>query len=219
MLSPGQAAAEAFYRVIDAAYEHRSVIVASNLHPSGFDMIIPKALATVAGDRLLHYARIVLTEGTSLRLTQQPPAKTSSHCTEPVEGRKVIPGRGMKCPPAGTPNVHPDGRGRVRGHADLLMGPGGAGGAVLLPSLIAVVVRRGIDVRWMAQPPIQVAAAGDGEWSIAVEGADKEVVTAFSGKTYATCSPGCRLPIAPGRAGSVRDALVLVSARGRKPVP
>ncbi|MGX1266904.1 hypothetical protein [Streptomyces phaeoluteigriseus] len=66
--------------------------------------------------------------------------------------------------------------------ADLLMGPGGAGGAVLLPSLIAVVVRRGIDVMWMAQPPIHVAAAGDGEWNIAVEGADKDDVTAFSAK-------------------------------------
>ncbi|MBK3642181.1 hypothetical protein [Streptomyces sp. MBT33] len=66
--------------------------------------------------------------------------------------------------------------------ADLLMGPGGAGGAVLLPSLIAVVVRRGIDIMWMAQPPIQVVAAGDGEWNIAVEGADKDDVTAFSAK-------------------------------------
>jgi hypothetical protein len=66
--------------------------------------------------------------------------------------------------------------------ADLLMGPGAAGGAVLLPSLIAVVVRRGIDVMWMAQPPIHVAAAGDGEWNIAVEGADKDDVTAFTAK-------------------------------------
>ncbi|MFB7511332.1 hypothetical protein, partial [Streptomyces broussonetiae] len=64
--------------------------------------------------------------------------------------------------------------------ADLLMGPGGGGGAVLLPGLIAVVVRRGLDVLWMAQPPIQVAAAGDGGWNIAVEGADRDDVTAFS---------------------------------------
>ncbi|MFE5753385.1 hypothetical protein ACFQ7M_39470 [Streptomyces massasporeus] len=33
MLSSSQAAAEAFYQVIDAAYERRSVIVTSNLHP------------------------------------------------------------------------------------------------------------------------------------------------------------------------------------------
>lgn len=140
---------------------------------------MPKTFATAAVDRLLHHAHIVLTEGTSPRLTQAPPARASSHCTEPVEGREVTPDRGMKCPPVGTSNVPSDGRGRVRGHADLLMGPGGA---VLLPSLIAVVVRRGIDVMWMAQPPIQVAIAGDGEWNIAVEGADKEDVTAFSGK-------------------------------------
>lgn len=64
--------------------------------------------------------------------------------------------------------------------ADFLMGPGGAGGAALLPGLVAVVVRRGIDVMWMAQPPIQVAASGDGEWDIAVDGADASEVTAFS---------------------------------------
>lgn len=70
MLPSGQAAAEAFYRVIDAAYERRSVIVTSNLHPSGFDSIMPKTLATAAVDRLLHHAHIILTEGSSLRLTQ-----------------------------------------------------------------------------------------------------------------------------------------------------
>ncbi|MGV9960341.1 ATP-binding protein, partial [Rhodococcus aetherivorans] len=36
MLPSGQAAAEAFYRLVDAAYERRSVAVTSNLHPSGF---------------------------------------------------------------------------------------------------------------------------------------------------------------------------------------
>ncbi len=34
MLPAGQDAAEAFYRVVDAAYERRSVAVTSNLHPS-----------------------------------------------------------------------------------------------------------------------------------------------------------------------------------------
>jgi IstB-like ATP binding protein len=42
MLPAGPAAAEALYRVIDAAYERRSVAVTSNLHPSGFDTIMPK---------------------------------------------------------------------------------------------------------------------------------------------------------------------------------
>ncbi|OIJ86751.1 hypothetical protein BIV23_43500 [Streptomyces monashensis] len=35
-----------------------------------FDSAMPKTLATAAVDRLLHHAHIVLTEGSSLRLTQ-----------------------------------------------------------------------------------------------------------------------------------------------------
>jgi DNA replication protein DnaC len=64
MLPAGQEAAEAFYRVIDAAYERRSVAVTSNLHPAGFDTIMPKTLATAAVDRLLHHAHVIVTEGT-----------------------------------------------------------------------------------------------------------------------------------------------------------
>jgi DNA replication protein DnaC len=41
MLPAGQDAAEAFYRVVDAAYERRSVAVTSNLHSGGFDSIMP----------------------------------------------------------------------------------------------------------------------------------------------------------------------------------
>lgn len=69
-LPAGQDAAEAFYRVVDAAYERRSVAVTSNLHPSGFDTIMPKGLATATVDRLLHHAHVVLTEGSSLRLAE-----------------------------------------------------------------------------------------------------------------------------------------------------
>jgi DNA replication protein DnaC len=75
MLPAGQAAGEAFYRVVDAAYERRSVAVASNLHPSGFDTIMPKTLATATVDRLLHHAHVVLTEGTSLRLSEATAAR------------------------------------------------------------------------------------------------------------------------------------------------
>ncbi|MGB6164600.1 MAG: IS21-like element helper ATPase IstB [Pseudonocardiaceae bacterium] len=75
MLPAGQAAAEALYRVIDAAYERRSVAVTSNLHPSGFDTIMPKPLATATVDRLLHHAHIVLTEGTSHRLAEATAGK------------------------------------------------------------------------------------------------------------------------------------------------
>jgi DNA replication protein DnaC len=69
-LPAGQDAAEAFYRVVDAAYERRSVAVTSNLHPSGFDTIMPKGLATATVDRLLHHAHLVLTDGGSLRLAE-----------------------------------------------------------------------------------------------------------------------------------------------------
>jgi DNA replication protein DnaC len=43
------------------------VIVTSNLHPSGFDTIMPKTLATATVDRLLYHAHLILTEGSSLR--------------------------------------------------------------------------------------------------------------------------------------------------------
>jgi DNA replication protein DnaC len=39
-------AAEGCYRLVDAAYERRSVAISSNLHPAGFDEIMPKTLAT-----------------------------------------------------------------------------------------------------------------------------------------------------------------------------
>jgi DNA replication protein DnaC len=62
-------AAEGFYRIVEAAYEKRSVAVTSNLHPASFDQIMPKTIATAAVDRLLHHAHVVITEGDSLRLT------------------------------------------------------------------------------------------------------------------------------------------------------
>jgi DNA replication protein DnaC len=70
MLPAGQEAAEAFYRVVDAAYERRSVAVTSNIHPSGFDSIMPKTLATATVDRLLHHAHLVLTKGDSHRFAE-----------------------------------------------------------------------------------------------------------------------------------------------------
>jgi DNA replication protein DnaC len=70
MLPAGQDAAEAFYRIIDAAYERRSIAVTSNIHPSGFDTIMPKTLATATVDRLLHHAHLIITQGDSHRLQQ-----------------------------------------------------------------------------------------------------------------------------------------------------
>ncbi len=72
-------AAEGFYRLVDAAYERRSLAVSSNLHPSGFDEIMPKTLATATVDRLLHHAHIVVTNGDSHRLA------------EATTGRGVVP--------------------------------------------------------------------------------------------------------------------------------
>jgi DNA replication protein DnaC len=70
LLPVGADAAEGLYRLVDAAYERRSVAVSSNLHPSGFDELMPKTLATATVDRLLHHAHLCQTSGDSVRLTQ-----------------------------------------------------------------------------------------------------------------------------------------------------
>ena len=68
-------AAEGFYRLVDAAYEKRSVAVSSNVHPAGFDELMPKTLATATVDRLLHHAHVCLTSGDSVRLAQATSGK------------------------------------------------------------------------------------------------------------------------------------------------
>ncbi|MFI8775193.1 MULTISPECIES: ATP-binding protein [Gordonia] len=50
LLPVGTDAAEGLYRVVEAAYERKSVAVSSNLHPSGFDELMPKTLATATVD-------------------------------------------------------------------------------------------------------------------------------------------------------------------------
>jgi DNA replication protein DnaC len=70
LLPVGPDAAEGLYRLVDAAYEKRSIAVSSNLHPSGFDELMPKTLATATVDRLMHHAHICQTSGDSIRLTQ-----------------------------------------------------------------------------------------------------------------------------------------------------
>lgn len=67
--------AEALYRVVDAAYEKRSIALSSNLHPSGFDELMPKTIANATVDRLMHHAHVVLTNGDSIRLTQATTGK------------------------------------------------------------------------------------------------------------------------------------------------
>lgn len=110
MLPAGQEAAEAFYRIVDAAYERRSVAVTSNLHPSGFDTIMPKTLATATVDRLLHHAHVVLTEGASSRLAEatagrggDAPDLTQRHGPQPSAGMEIT------CPRTGSRGVRPPG--------------------------------------------------------------------------------------------------------------
>lgn len=79
MLPTGQAAAESFYRLVDATYERRGLAVTSNIHPSGFDSFMPTTLGTAAVDRLLYHAHVIVTEGASLR-----------HA-EATAGRGVVP--------------------------------------------------------------------------------------------------------------------------------
>jgi len=67
--------AEALYRVVDAAYEKRSIALSSNLHPAGFDELMPKTIANATVDRLMHHAHLVITAGDSIRLTQATAGK------------------------------------------------------------------------------------------------------------------------------------------------
>jgi len=69
-------AAEALFRVVDAAYEKRSIALTSNIHPAGFDELMPKTLAAATVDRLLHHAHVLITDGTdSYRLAQATAGK------------------------------------------------------------------------------------------------------------------------------------------------
>jgi DNA replication protein DnaC len=58
-------------RVRGPAYEKRSLALTSNLHPAGFDELMPKSLAAATVDRLLYHAHVLVTDGTeSYRLAQ-----------------------------------------------------------------------------------------------------------------------------------------------------
>lgn len=77
-------AAEGLYRLVDAAYEKRSIAISSNLHPSGFDELMPKTLATATVDRLLHHAHVCQTSGDSVRLTQALAGQGGCPCPSPT---------------------------------------------------------------------------------------------------------------------------------------
>lgn len=51
--------------------DHREAVAQSSaLHPSDFDELMPKTLATATVDRLLHHAHVCQTTGESVRLTE-----------------------------------------------------------------------------------------------------------------------------------------------------
>ncbi len=50
-------------------------MVSSNLHPAGFEELMPKTLATATVDRLLHHAHLVDTQGDSFRLAEATAGK------------------------------------------------------------------------------------------------------------------------------------------------
>lgn len=68
-------AAEGLYRLVDAAYERKSLVVSSNLHPSGFDQLMDRTIATALVDRLLHHAHVLVTDGDSVRLADATAGK------------------------------------------------------------------------------------------------------------------------------------------------
>jgi DNA replication protein DnaC len=67
--------AEGLYRLVDAAYERRSVAISSNIHPSGFDELMPRTIASALVDRLMHHAHVLVTTGDSVRLSDAADGK------------------------------------------------------------------------------------------------------------------------------------------------
>jgi len=66
-------AAEGFYRLVDAAYEKRSLAVSSNLHPADWYGLFPNpVVAEGVLDRLVNWAHHVLMQGKSYRPNKRP---------------------------------------------------------------------------------------------------------------------------------------------------
>lgn len=75
LLPIGADAAEGLYRLVDVAYERKSIAISSNLHPSGFDQLMDSTIATALVDRLMHHAHLVITDGQSIRLADATAGK------------------------------------------------------------------------------------------------------------------------------------------------
>jgi hypothetical protein len=86
----GPDAAEGLYRLVDAAYERRSVAVSSNLHPSGFDELMPKTLATATADRLLHTLTCARPAARVCACPKPSPALASSPSPAPDEPHQAV---------------------------------------------------------------------------------------------------------------------------------
>ncbi len=94
LLPVSEDAAEGFYRLVDAACERRSIAVSSNLHPSGFDEIMPKTPVTATVDRLLHHAHVTVTQGDSFRFTEATTGMGAKPFSQPAPSQRgEIPGR------------------------------------------------------------------------------------------------------------------------------
>ena len=91
--------AEALYRVVDAAYERRSIALSSNLHPAGFDELMPKTIANATVDRLMHHAHVVLTAGDSIRLTQATAGKGGDTTGQLTHRAELLTTAGQFCWP------------------------------------------------------------------------------------------------------------------------
>ena len=74
--------AEALYRVVGAAYERRSLAISSNLHPSGFDELMPKtgqiSLTSDTGFWTRAFRRPSSTPGRSIRTSSASTSTTST---------------------------------------------------------------------------------------------------------------------------------------------
>ena len=86
LLPVGPDAAEGLYRLVDAAYEKRSVAVSSNLHPSGFDELMPKTLATATVDNRSTHGFPVPDPGRSAASQQ-----ASSHLPPRQQPYRILP--------------------------------------------------------------------------------------------------------------------------------
>lgn len=76
-------AAEGLFRLVDGAYEVRSIALSSNLHPSVFDELMGRTISSALVDRLLHHAHVVVTSGESIRLQDA----TAGRGVRPLEHR------------------------------------------------------------------------------------------------------------------------------------